>query len=205
MSRLYPDSKTFVDKKLKHPVGKIIRNFESLVKEQLDKNGELLTVEQIKQVRRKWNINPKNLSFSPLFIIQINIDKEWKEKTFVFLTHKKNQTVVRFNFEQTKELSFSKCYWYSTLYTLPHQWPCPMSIICIFPISPSIYFLDILLDAKNDILSTPSINIVPFWIPSSFIFSPSLPINRVLECSIKNRNLSVFKKYDRMKFSFGDV
>ena len=74
MSRLYPDSKTFVDKKLKHPVGKIIRNFESLVKEQLDKNGELLTVEQIKQVRRKWNINPKNLSFSPLFE---NPNKYW--------------------------------------------------------------------------------------------------------------------------------
>ena len=48
MSRLYPDSKTFVDKKLKHPVGKIIRNFETLVKEQ---NGDLLTIEQIKQVK----------------------------------------------------------------------------------------------------------------------------------------------------------
>ena len=47
MSRLYPDSKTFVDKKLKNPVGKIIKNFETLVKEQ---NGELLTIDQIKKV-----------------------------------------------------------------------------------------------------------------------------------------------------------
>ena len=47
MSSLYKDSKTFVDKKLKYPAGKIIKNFETLVNEQ---NGELLSLEQIKQV-----------------------------------------------------------------------------------------------------------------------------------------------------------
>ena len=48
MSSLYKDSKTFVDKKLKYPAGKIIKNFETLVNEQ---NGELLSLEQIKQVK----------------------------------------------------------------------------------------------------------------------------------------------------------
>ena len=45
MSQLYPDSKTFVDKKLKHPPGKIIKKFEELIK-----GGEKLTVEQIREV-----------------------------------------------------------------------------------------------------------------------------------------------------------
>ena len=48
MSQLYPDSKTFVDKKLKHPPGKIIKKFEELCK-----GGEKLSVEQIREVR--WN------------------------------------------------------------------------------------------------------------------------------------------------------
>ena len=47
MSSLYKDSKTFVDKKLKYPAGKIIKNFETLVNQ---KDGELLSIEQIKQV-----------------------------------------------------------------------------------------------------------------------------------------------------------
>ena len=51
MSSLYKDSKTFVDKKLKYPAGKIIKNFETLVNEQ---NGELLSLEQIKQVRTNY-------------------------------------------------------------------------------------------------------------------------------------------------------
>ena len=49
MSSLYKDSKTFVDKKLKYPAGKIIKNFETLVNQQ--ENGELLSIDQIKQVR----------------------------------------------------------------------------------------------------------------------------------------------------------
>ena len=48
MSSLYKDSKTFVDKKLKYPAGKIIKNFETLVNQQ--ENGELLSIDQIKQV-----------------------------------------------------------------------------------------------------------------------------------------------------------
>ena len=47
MARIYPDSKTFVDKKLKHPPNKIIKNFESLLNQQQD--GSLLSVDQIKQ------------------------------------------------------------------------------------------------------------------------------------------------------------
>ena len=47
MARIYPDSKTFVDKKLKFPPNKIIKNFETLLKEQQD--GSLLSVDQIKQ------------------------------------------------------------------------------------------------------------------------------------------------------------
>lgn len=48
MARIYPDSKTFVDKKLKFPPGKIIKNFESLLHQQQD--GALLSVDQIKKV-----------------------------------------------------------------------------------------------------------------------------------------------------------
>ena len=47
MARIYPDSKTFVDKKLKYPPNKIIKNFESLLNKQQD--GNLLSVDQIKQ------------------------------------------------------------------------------------------------------------------------------------------------------------
>ena len=47
MSALYPDSKTFVDKKLKHSPGKIIKRFEELVKAN---DGKSLTKEQIKEV-----------------------------------------------------------------------------------------------------------------------------------------------------------
>ena len=47
MARIYPDSKTFVDKKLKYPPNKIIKNFESLLNQQQD--GSLLSVDQIKQ------------------------------------------------------------------------------------------------------------------------------------------------------------
>ena len=47
MSNLYKDSKTFVDKKLKYPAGKIIKNFETLVNQQ---DGALLSIDQIKQV-----------------------------------------------------------------------------------------------------------------------------------------------------------
>ena len=61
MSSLYKDSKTFVDKKLKYPAGKIIKNFETLVNEQ---NGELLSLEQIKQVRI--------FSFEIYFYISLN-------------------------------------------------------------------------------------------------------------------------------------
>ncbi len=32
MAHLYPDSKTFVDKKLRFPPGKIVRRFEELVR-----------------------------------------------------------------------------------------------------------------------------------------------------------------------------
>lgn len=47
MARIYADSKTFVDKKLKFPPGKIIKNFETLLNQQ--NNGSLLSVDQIKQ------------------------------------------------------------------------------------------------------------------------------------------------------------
>lgn len=47
MSRLYPDSKTFVDKKLKFPPGKIINNFQDLLSRQ---NGAPLSILQIKNV-----------------------------------------------------------------------------------------------------------------------------------------------------------
>ncbi len=48
MSRLYPDSKTFVDKKLRHSPGKIVKKFEELVK---SNDGKALTKEQIKEAR----------------------------------------------------------------------------------------------------------------------------------------------------------
>ena len=54
MSSLYKDSKTFVDKKLKYPAGKIIKNFETLVNQQ---DGELLSIDQIKQVSPHIIIN----------------------------------------------------------------------------------------------------------------------------------------------------
>ena len=44
MAGLYPDSKTFVDKKLKQSPGKIIKKFEELVKQN---NGQALSKEQI--------------------------------------------------------------------------------------------------------------------------------------------------------------
>lgn len=47
MSALYPDSKTFVDKKLKQSPGKIIKRFDDLVK---SNDGKSLTKEQIKEV-----------------------------------------------------------------------------------------------------------------------------------------------------------
>ena len=47
MAGIYPDSKTFVDKKLKYSPGKIIKKFEELLK---NNDGEKLTLEQIKQV-----------------------------------------------------------------------------------------------------------------------------------------------------------
>jgi hypothetical protein len=47
MARIYPDSKTFVDKKLKLPPGKIIKKFETLLNQQ---EGALLSVDQIKKV-----------------------------------------------------------------------------------------------------------------------------------------------------------
>jgi hypothetical protein len=47
MAELYPDSKTFVDKKLKHSPGKIIKRFQELVK---SNHGKSLTKEQIKEV-----------------------------------------------------------------------------------------------------------------------------------------------------------
>ena len=48
MAAIYPDSKTFVDKKLKLPPGKIIKNFETLLNQH---NGSLLSVDEIKKVR----------------------------------------------------------------------------------------------------------------------------------------------------------
>ena len=51
MANIYPDSKTFVDKKLKHSPGKIIKKFEELVK---SNNGESLTKEQIKGVKHSY-------------------------------------------------------------------------------------------------------------------------------------------------------
>ncbi len=45
MAHIYPDSKTFVDKKLKFPPGKIIKRFEELIR-----SNDKLTVEQIKEV-----------------------------------------------------------------------------------------------------------------------------------------------------------
>ena len=47
MATIYEDSKTFVDKKLKFPPGKIIKNFETLLNQH---NGSLLSVEEIKKV-----------------------------------------------------------------------------------------------------------------------------------------------------------
>ena len=47
MSALYPDSKTFVDKKLKQSPGKIIKRFDDLVK---SNDGKSLTKDQIKEV-----------------------------------------------------------------------------------------------------------------------------------------------------------
>jgi len=44
MAGIYKNSKTFVDKKLKHSPGKIVKNFE-----QLTKSGQNLTVHQIKE------------------------------------------------------------------------------------------------------------------------------------------------------------
>ena len=49
MTRIYADSKTFVDKKLKFPPGKIIKNFEKLLSQH---DGSLLPVDQIKKVRK---------------------------------------------------------------------------------------------------------------------------------------------------------
>lgn len=46
MSRLFPDSKTFVDKKLRFPAGKIIKEFENLV---LNNGGQPLELEQIRK------------------------------------------------------------------------------------------------------------------------------------------------------------
>ena len=46
MANIYPDSKTFVDKKLKHSPGKIIKKFEELLK---NNNGEKLSQEQIRE------------------------------------------------------------------------------------------------------------------------------------------------------------
>ena len=63
MSALYPDSKTFVDKKLKQSPGKIIKRFEELVK---SNDGKSLTKEQIKEVsslRSRWR-SRSILSFS---------------------------------------------------------------------------------------------------------------------------------------------
>ena len=57
MAAIYPDSKTFVDKKLKLPPGKIIKNFEKLLNSQ---NGSLLSVEEIKQVKSKLIFNTQN-------------------------------------------------------------------------------------------------------------------------------------------------
>ena len=47
MARIYADSKTFVDQKLKFPPGKIIKNFEKLLSQH---DGSLLSVDQIKKV-----------------------------------------------------------------------------------------------------------------------------------------------------------
>ena len=55
MAQIYPDSKTFVDKKLKHSPGKIIKKFEELVK---NNNGQSLSKEQIKGVGKKLNSIP---------------------------------------------------------------------------------------------------------------------------------------------------
>ena len=52
MAAIYPDSKTFVDKKLKLPPGKIIKNFETLLNQH---NGSLLSVDEIKKVRSDFN------------------------------------------------------------------------------------------------------------------------------------------------------
>jgi len=47
MSRCFPDSKTFVDKKLKFPSEKIIKNFQDLLAEQ---NGAPISIADIKNV-----------------------------------------------------------------------------------------------------------------------------------------------------------
>ena len=46
-ARVFEDSKTFVDKKLRHSPGKIIKRFEELIKEN---QGKELTKEQIQEV-----------------------------------------------------------------------------------------------------------------------------------------------------------
>ena len=56
MARIYADSKTFVDKKLKFPPGKIIKNFEKLLNQH---DGSLLSVDQIKKVRKDSQITFK--------------------------------------------------------------------------------------------------------------------------------------------------
>ena len=68
MSSLYPDSKTFVDKKLKQSPGKIIKRFEDLVK---SNDGKSLTKEQIKEVNAQTHqriFSTLLLPFRNLFI-----------------------------------------------------------------------------------------------------------------------------------------
>ena len=48
MAHIYPDSKTFVDKKLKFSPGKIIKKFEELLK---NNDGQKLDEEQIREVK----------------------------------------------------------------------------------------------------------------------------------------------------------
>ena len=77
MSRLFRDSKTFVDKKLKFPPGKIIKNFQDLLARQ---NGGPLSLDQVKLVNMILSYSGKAVgvvaSDARVTVAQLNIQKK---------------------------------------------------------------------------------------------------------------------------------
>ena len=71
MATIYEDSKTFVDKKLKFPPGKIIKNFETLLNQH---NGSLLSVDEIKKVRITYHL---------IFLKKVHILSSWKMNQYI--------------------------------------------------------------------------------------------------------------------------